>query len=384
MNILHVSPYYAPAWSYGGVVSAVAGLARAQAATHRVDVLTTDTLRPGARTRNLFEMIDGVTVHRVRNQVEGLRRLNLSTPTSMGETFAQLHPTVIHCHELRTVENLIITSRVKNIPLILSPHGTLTQKTGRSIMKKGWDRLFGHRLVSAFQGVAALTENEADDVYQLWKLLGLPPPLVEIIPNGVSLPNRWRFTERPYPQPDTDGFFNLLFLGRLHERKGVQFLIPAFIKANIPNTRLIIVGPDEGMLQKLQALASASELNDRIIFTGYLEGEAREAIMRNADVFVLPAEGEGLSMASLEAMAMGIPVILTPGCNLPDAEKRTAGLIVERDSDAICAALQSLMMDAQRRARSGIAGRAWMAESFGWGAVSARMISFYEKLLQSR
>jgi glycosyltransferase involved in cell wall biosynthesis len=95
-------------------------------------------------------------------------------------------------------------------------------------------------------------------------------------------------------------------------------------------------------------------------------------------VFALPAEGEGLSMASLEAMAAGVPVILTPGCNLPDAESRGAGLVVPRAIEPITGALGYFMTDPQRRARAGIAARAWMAEAFGWGAVSAKMIGFYE------
>jgi glycosyltransferase involved in cell wall biosynthesis len=134
------------------------------------------------------------------------------------------------------------------------------------------------------------------------------------------------------------------------------------------------------MLSKLQTLAAESEAANRVIFTGFLEGEAREAVLRNADVFVLPAEGEGLSMASLEALAMGIPAILTPGCNLPDVEKRGAGLLVERAIDPIAEALRQVSSEPQRRARMGIAGRAWMAETFGWGVVSAKMLAFYENV----
>lgn len=382
MKILHLAPYFAPAYSYGGVVSAAQGLATAQAVlNHAVSALTTDTLTPTERLPRLFEMIDGVTIYRCRNQWGALRRLNLSSPVRMGATFDNIPADVIHCHELRTVENLIVTPRAaaRKLPIILSPHGTLPLGTGRSTIKRGWDRAFGKGLAARFGGIIALTENEAADARQLWESSGLTAPPIAVIPNGVTLPETWRFKVRPYHVP-YEGSFNLLFLGRLHERKGVQLLIPAFARAALPNARLIIAGPDEGMLRTLQKLAAECGVADRVVFAGYVSGRAREALIAGADLFVLPAEGEGLSMSALEAMAAGVPVILTPGCNLPEAEHRGAGVIVPRKVEALSGAITSLMSDPARRARAGIAARAWMGEAFGWGAVAARVIGFYERV----
>ena len=133
MNLLHVIPYYAPAWTYGGSVRAAADLTRALAqAGHSVTVLTTDTLSPTARIPALYERIDGVDVVRVRNRSNWLRgRLNLSTPLGIAATAARLirerDIDVVHAHELRTVENLRVAPVANRlgVPLLVSPHGTL-------------------------------------------------------------------------------------------------------------------------------------------------------------------------------------------------------------------------------------------------------------------
>src|SRR5262245_28470780 len=136
LHILHVTPYYAPAWSYGGVVSAVTGLAAAQAeGGHRISVLTTDALRQSVRNPTKREVLDCVEVIRCRNLSNTLHaRYNLSLPPGFRSAFERLASVidVIHMHELRTVENLLIGHRK---PIILSPHGTLPYVTGRSAFK---------------------------------------------------------------------------------------------------------------------------------------------------------------------------------------------------------------------------------------------------------
>src|SRR5262249_21713989 len=151
--------------------------------------------------------------------------------------------------------------------------------------------------------IAALTDNEAKDARTLWGELGVPFPGASIIPNGVpddftttgNLRSRYQLGTGPV----------VLFLGRLHERKGLQFLIPAFSQAtqNIPDARLLIVGPDEGMLSKAKSTEDELGITERITFTGLLQGTDQRAVLATADIFVLPAVGEGLSMAALEAMA---------------------------------------------------------------------------------
>ena len=392
MNLLHVIPYYAPAWAYGGSVRAATELTRALArAGHRVTVLTTDTISPSERASVLRETLDGVEVVRVRNLSNRLRgRLNLSTPRGLAAAartlIAERGIELMHCHELRTVENLRVVpvAEALDVPVVVSPHGTLPLSTGRPTLKRAWDRLLGGRLLPHFDAVIALTRDEAADARVLWAAQGVDIP-VYIVPNGVHLDEfaalpprhvaraRWNLGEGPV----------VLFLGRLHERKGVQLLLPAFAGAlpHVPQARLLIAGPDEGMLAALQAQARALGLEERVVFTGLLTGPDRMAALAAADLFALPAEGEGFSMAVLEALACGLPVLLTPGCHFPEAAEAGAGVIVPRAVEPLREALIDLLGDADRRAAMGRAARALVESRYTWPQIVAQMEAAYAAVI---
>ena len=385
MNLLHVTPYYAPAYPFGGVVRAVEGLAVALAARgHKLTVLTTDAgSRSGRVDAPAEEVRDGVRVIRLRNRAPKLRiSANLSTPAGLAGMARSLLPgmDLVHLHEFRTVEALQVTPEAvrAGVPIILSPHGTLTLETGRSFLKSRWDQLLSRRVADHLAAVVALTDAEAEDVRLLWARLGRTPPPLHIVPNGVnpadvtpSAPARAGFRRR-YELGDAPV---CLFLGRLHARKGVDVLAQAFLAANIPDTRLVIAGPDEGMQHRLEELG-----DPRIVLTGYLGPEERLAALAAADVFVLPATGEGLSMAALEALAAGLPVILSPGCNLPEVEPAGAGLEVEPALEPLTAALRLLLNDHELRMRMGAAARTLVESRFTWERVAEQMEAVYATL----
>ena len=385
MNLLHVTPYYAPAYPFGGVVRAVEGLAVALAARgHKLTVLTTDAgSRSGRVDAPAEEVRDGVSVIRLRNRAPKLRiSANLSTPAGLAGMARSLLPgmDLVHLHEFRTVEALQVTPEAvrAGVPIILSPHGTLTLETGRSFLKSRWDQLLSRRVADHLAAVVALTDAEAEDVRLLWARLGRTPPPLHIVPNGVnpadvtpSAPARAGFRRR-YELGDAPV---CLFLGRLHARKGVDVLAQAFLAANIPDTRLVIAGPDEGMQHRLEELG-----DPRIVLTGYLDADQRLAALAAADVFALPATGEGLSMAALEALAAGLPVILSPGCNLPEVEPAGAGLEVEPALEPLTAALRLLLNDHELRLRMGAAARTLVESRFTWAHVAEQMEAVYATL----
>lgn len=384
MHWLHLTPYYAPAYAFGGVVRAVEGLTQALARRgHQVTVLTTDAGERFARLDAPPEaMRQGVRVLRLPNRWPALRgRLNLSTPQGLGRALDARLPDVdgVHVHEFRTLENLLALQRVARAekPLVLSPHGTLKQSTGRGAAKKLWDALFSPGQARLLTRVVALSDGEAEDVRHLWARWGLEAPLSQI-PNGVD-PAPYQHLPDPAPLRARYGLGAariVLFMGRLHARKGVEALLRAFLAADLGEARLLMVGPDEGMLPTLRALA-----DERVIFTGYLAGEARLMALAAADVFVLPAVGEGLSMASLEALAAGVPVILSPGCYLPEAASYGAGIVTEPTVSALTEALEALFSDAERHQRMRQRARHLIAQRFTWDAVAARYEALYEAVL---
>jgi glycosyltransferase involved in cell wall biosynthesis len=120
---------------------------------------------------------------------------------------------------------------------------------------------------------------------------------------------------------------------------------------------------------------------ERVIFTGFISGEERLQALSAADLFVLPAVGEGLSMAVLEALAAGLPVILSPGCNMPETEARGAGLIVNPDVDPLAEALTHVIGDDAGRDAMGRAAQVWAQDEFAWPRIAAQMIEIYKGVL---
>jgi glycosyltransferase involved in cell wall biosynthesis len=372
----------------------VIDLAGAQAAAgHRVTILTTDVLDATTRTPVREEIRDGVRIVRARTLTPRLRACaNLSTPLGfralarrlMGESGAE----IVHCHELRTVENLVVVPEAarRDAHVLLSPHGTLSYQTGRGRTKRAWDALFGRRLASRVSTLVALTDVEAAEARALWTGLGvsLPDSSVVVVPNGVNadefarLPPRATFREA---RALGDGPI-VLFLGRLAERKGLAILLDAFavVAREMPNATLVLAGPDFGMRGRLVAQAIARGVGHRVVFPGLLTGEERLALLASADVFVLPAMGEGFSVAALEAMACGLPVVFGPGYHFPEARDAGAAVWAPAGSTGLATVLSQLLRD-PGRSDVGRCGRELVRRRFAWAGIVAQLDAVYRRPL---
>jgi glycosyltransferase involved in cell wall biosynthesis len=397
MTVLHVVPYFAPAWTFGGVCRAVTGLARAQARMgHRPIVLTTDVLNRSARLPSGEEEIDGVRVIRLRNLSQAVRgRLNLSTPRGFGQALRRLTDRgvadVVHCHELRTVETARAAWLTRGgAALVLSPHGTLSYATGRSRTKRIWDALLAPRILPAFDHVLALTSPEAAEVRALWARHRVPLDATQLslVPNGVdpcdfaSSPPpaaaraRWNLGDGPV----------ILFMGRLSPRKGLAILVEAFagVTRAVPHARLLVAGPDEGAGPPARAAARDLGVRDQVVFAGALTGDDRFAALAAADVFALPAVGEGFSVAVLEALASGVPAVLSPECHFPEVASEGAGLIAERTPAVWAAAVRDLLLDPARRQRMRERARDLVSRRYTWTRIAADMDAAYRSAIEWR
>lgn len=384
LNILHITPYYAPAYAFGGVVRAVESLAVAQIKRgHTVTVLTTDSLDHQRRYTGLKrETRSGVQVVRLVNHSHLLHtRLNLALPRDVKSTASTLIQAadVVHVHEFRTPLTVATAplAHAANKPVVLSPHGTLTRTTGRGWLKTAWDGIMSPRTATHIDHIVALTQTEADDTRELWHEFGYETP-VTVIPNGIDpapfehMPDAANFRHKY----GLDDAVVVLFMGRLHARKGVDVLVRAFQHCEATGAKLVIAGPDDGMLAQLQAIAGHD-----VIFTGYLDSEARLEALAAADIFALPATGEGLSVAVLEALAAGVPVILSPGCNMPEAETSGAGVIVDASSAPLAEALHDLISDPARRQTMSHAARQLIRQQFSVAKVADQYDAVYRHLL---
>ncbi|MEZ5290846.1 MAG: glycosyltransferase [Vicinamibacterales bacterium] len=168
------------------------------------------------------------------------------------------------------------------------------------------------------------------------------------------------------------------FLGRVHEKKGVQVLLRALEAPALAGHTfaVVIAGPvDEAFRPALDRLRAAASSPERLVFTGPVAGARKAALFAHAAAFVLPSASEGLPMAALEALASGCPVVLTAACGLPEVTEAGAGLEVAAQPADVAAALARLLGDERLRQEMGRRGRRLAAERFGREAAAERMLA---------
>ncbi len=206
-----------------------------------------------------------------------------------------------------------------------------------------------------------------------------------IIPSGIDYA---RFAEETPPIPRLmDAKRNIVFVGRQEQRKGLPYLIEAFanLKAEMPETRLIIVGPDGGIRPACERYIEENNVQD-VIFTDFVAEEDLPRYYRSGDVFCAPNTGhESLGLILLEAMASGVPIVASriPGFAAVVKDGEHGLLVPPRDSDALCVALKRLLSDAGMREVMGRAA-ALHARSWSWDEVSSEVLAFYEETAAKR
>jgi poly(glycerol-phosphate) alpha-glucosyltransferase len=178
----------------------------------------------------------------------------------------------------------------------------------------------------------------------------------------------------------------LLFLSRVHPKKGLDILLRGFAAyaAQTPDVCLIVAGGDagSGYLDKMKELASELGILTRCRFLGEVAGETKRQILSGADAFALTSHSEGLPVAVIEAMASGLPVLVTPGCNLPEISDADAGLVVNPEAAEVAAGLKTLFAGDESLRRRGSNGRRLVASQFTWPRIAHACVDAYELMLQ--
>lgn len=239
---------------------------------------------------------------------------------------------IIHMHDYRTYQNIIVYTYAKknNIPYILQPHGALPY-IYKPLLKRIFDRLWGYDLLTESTKIIALTHKEAEQC----KMMGIKNDHIKIIPNGIDISE--------YKNLPIEGIFRkrldlnnneklVLYLGRLHKIKGIDLLVKAFglLNDELKNVKLIIAGPDSGILPHLNDLTYDLGIDDKVIFIGSLYGKEKLEAYVDADVLVYPSFYEIFGLVPLEALMCNTSVIVTKTCGCSEfIDKLNCGYLVE-------------------------------------------------------
>jgi glycosyltransferase involved in cell wall biosynthesis len=173
----------------------------------------------------------------------------------------------------------------------------------------------------------------------------------------------------------------VLVLSRLHPKKGLDVLIDAFQSLETQHWRLVIAG--DGPSEYVSRLKSKVK-GDRILFTGWLEGERKEAVLGGASLLVLPSHQENFGLCVMEALAHSVPVLVSPNVNLAtEIAAHNAGWIATIDKDALAAKLAEAMRDKEELSRRGRAGRQ-LSQKYSWENAARDLVTFYREVLTTK
>ena len=318
MLIGMVTPYFHPAWQYGGTPRAAFELARALAARgHHVRVLTTDSAGDSRFSRDEIHTKNthGIEVRYYRNISNYLaRRHRLFLPAQFQrEVRKELADCdVLHIHEFRSTLTVPAarTARELSIPYVLSPHGGL-RHLGKHAAKTIFDVLWGRAILDGAAAVLVLTGKEERDALAF----NIPPSRIRHLPNVIepsdysALPPRGLFRKKW----NLPGGKIILFLGRLHAIKGPDLLVEAFasLRGELPDAVLVLAGPDDGQRANLQRMVERAGLTSSVVMTGFLGHEAKLEALVDSGVVVLPSRSEGSPLAVAEALLCNRPAVVS-------------------------------------------------------------------------
>ncbi|MFO0944576.1 MAG: glycosyltransferase [Planctomycetota bacterium] len=291
---------------------------------------------------------------------------------------------LVHQHGIWTYLSVVCSEWRKRTgqPTVISPHGMLE---AWALANSQWKKRLATRLyeranLAICSCIQATSESELASI----RNFGLNRPVV-LIPNGVDIP-LLDLTERSEgKKPDADGRKILLFLSRIHPKKGLVNLLRGWaqVTEDAKDWRLVLAGPDEvGHIRQIKQLISDLAIGTSVEYVGPQYGAGKDHWLRRADAFVLPSFSEGFSIAVLEAMAYGLPVLMSPQCNFPEAMRARVALCAEPQVETIARGLRNLF-DLSPRDRVELGGRAreFVAREYSWKGVADRLGEVYRWLL---
>ena len=396
LRILHVTPYFADAWGYGGIPRVASTLAREFAARgHAVTVCTTDaadaTRRTGAGRSSTGP--DGpdppwncVEVHTFPNVSNTLAyHLQCFLPRGLASylaTHAQRFD-VAHLHACR---NLPVSMAARalaraGVPYVLAPNGTAPRLERRRTAKWAYDLAFGRRDIERAAAVLAVSEAERAQL----EAMGIPAARIRVLGNPVDLDEhaergpRGRFRK----EHGLGEGPMVLFLGKLTPRKRVDALVRAFGLLELSNAQLVIAGNDMGAGTSVRSEVRRLGLDGRTRFVDILRGRERLDALGDADVVVYPSADEVFGLVPLEALLAGTPVVVTGDSGCGEIVRAIGGGIVVPlgDDDALARAMaETLRSPVERRAGAARAA-AEIRARFGGQVIAEKLDVLYHALI---
>jgi len=267
----------------------------------------------------------------------------------------------------------LLTCRLLRKPVIWSPRGALQRWEGatKPLAKRAWESICNALIGRKNCALHVTSKEEAFESQQR-----IPNAHVRIVPNGVDIPDT-------LPTKDwlPDGRLRLLYMGRLHPKKGIENLLRALKLLGDDTISLAICGVgDETYSLSLRELVQELDLGCFVYFQGHVDGESKLKSFMQADVCIVPSYTENFAMVVAEALAHGVPVIASRGTPWSDLEDHDCGLWVDNSPPALAESITVIRN--KKLNEMGRRGRTWMQKDLGWKSVAGEMLDLYQSLIK--
>ncbi|HWP91117.1 MAG TPA: glycosyltransferase [Thermodesulfobacteriota bacterium] len=393
MRVLHITPSYFPAFKYGGPIEAVHLLNKALAKKGiDVDVFTTDTGLENGKSipRDEWQELDGIRVRYFR--CYGYERYTFSPKIFLELLKDTRFYDLVHITSVWNFPVLAggIASLLHKKPYILSPHGSIyPEAIGIKSKNK---KMFYYNLIAKYyikraSAIHFTTQDEKENAIGFLDIrnkafvvpIGFDLSGFEELPRRGSFKNRYAaLKNRKY----------ILFLGRINIKKGLDILVESFgeIAKAYKDLYLVIVGANEGnegFKEEVKRRLKDVGLLERTIFTGMLRERDKLEAFVDAEVFVLPSYSENFGMAVVEAMACGIPVVISNKVGIHrEVERNRGGIIVETNPDSLSRGIRALLDNEELKREVRTNGRKMVEEYYDIDKVADMVIKVYREIIR--
>ncbi|HEX7017934.1 MAG TPA: glycosyltransferase [Patescibacteria group bacterium] len=380
MKILQLCPYLYPALAYGGPAKVVWQLSQELAKHHQVTIYTSDSFNKHQRLipSQLVTATNPKVLYfkNIWNSLAYNQRL-FTHFALIGEYWKHRHTfDIVHIHDVFVLPQLItaLVARIFRHKYFISPHGVLntTRLEHKSFIKWLLFTLLVKPVLTGATTIVATSQAEADEL----RANGFAQ--VSVVPNGV-IANQVQPTHQ-FQTVEQTNQPTLLYIGRLHPQKGLMELLQAIKEIKTP-CLLLIAGPDDGIKERMIRYIEDHQLANKVKLLGLVNPAQKKELYQLADIFVYPSYNEGFSISILEALAEGLPVLITDGCHFPDVKTYHVGKIVSINNLAaeLTQAIPQLLADKASLKLYSKNAKQLVAQKYSIEHMAQRISSLYEK-----
>jgi len=392
MRILQVIATFYPAWAFGGPVKVVYKLSEELAKRgHEVEVYTTNAydqtrdFEPKYKT----QIMNGFRVTYFKNLIRP-GKLFLSPEMIFALRKNMRKFDVVHTHFGRQAYDIAVNyyCRRYGVPYVLHVHGSLPRFVEKQKLKLIYDMFFGYRILRGASKVIALSRAEAVQ----FRNMGVPDERITVIPNGIdllecaNLPPKGSFKKKFGVENDKK---MILYLGRINETKGIDFLVKAYAhlvkNMNYDNVVLVVAGPDDGYLGESKRLVASLKITDKAIFTGMLPEKEKVSAYVDSSIVVNVEPRNVFGLVPLEAAVCSTPVVVSKGNAVSDIiDRGKFGFSVNYgDINELARIMGKMLDDGVLLREMGKNGRWFVSENFSWNRIITSFEKVYKEVIEN-